>query len=130
MWRGGCRSNISVSASFVWRCLSGATMTPFPHPSHRTGHEDFPHPALGQERLTDELARIEGGPWAEWGSGRRRKPITQNALARLLRPHHVSPVDVLGRCMRDKGCSDEDRATFDQWKIVAQSSPERLGKAA
>src|SRR6202040_393410 len=49
MWRGGCRSNISVSASFVWRCLSGATMTPFPHPSHRTGHEDFPHPALGQD---------------------------------------------------------------------------------
>ena len=35
MWRGGCRSNISVSASFVWRCLSGATVTPFPHPAHR-----------------------------------------------------------------------------------------------
>jgi hypothetical protein len=28
MRRGGCRSNISVSASFVWRCLSSATMTP------------------------------------------------------------------------------------------------------
>src|ERR1019366_5976304 len=23
MWRGGCRLNISVAASFVWRCLSG-----------------------------------------------------------------------------------------------------------
>ena len=45
MWRGGCRSNISVAASFAWRCLSGSTMTPFPHPAHRTGHADFPHPA-------------------------------------------------------------------------------------
>jgi hypothetical protein len=24
-------------------------MSPFPHPSHRTGHADFPHPALGQD---------------------------------------------------------------------------------
>ena len=25
------------------------TMTPFPHPAHRTGQADFPHPALGQD---------------------------------------------------------------------------------
>jgi len=49
MWRGGCRLNIAVAASFVWRCLSGSTMTPFPHPAHRTGQADFPHPALGQD---------------------------------------------------------------------------------
>src|SRR5450755_4073933 len=48
MWRGGCRLNISVAASFVWRCLSGSAVTPFPHPAHRTGHADRPHPALGQ----------------------------------------------------------------------------------
>ncbi len=45
MWRGGCRLNISVAASFDWRCLSGSTMAPFPHPAHRTGQADFPHPA-------------------------------------------------------------------------------------
>src|SRR6202162_1375456 len=49
MWRGGCRLNISIAASFVWRCLSGSTMTPFPHPAHRTGQADLPHPALGQD---------------------------------------------------------------------------------
>src|SRR5208337_1183678 len=49
MWRGGGRPNISVAASFVWRCLSGSTVTPFPHPAHRTGHADLPHPALGQD---------------------------------------------------------------------------------
>src|SRR5258707_11824052 len=36
-----------LSASFVWRCLSGSAMTPFPHPAHRTGQADLPHPALG-----------------------------------------------------------------------------------
>src|SRR6476619_1593187 len=49
MWRGGCRLSISVAASFVWRCLSGSAMAPFPHPAHRTGHADLPYPALGQE---------------------------------------------------------------------------------
>src|ERR1700733_5968963 len=56
MWRGGFRLNISVSAPFVWRCLSGSALTPFPHPAHRTGQADFPHPALGQD-FTPLLSR-------------------------------------------------------------------------
>src|SRR5215471_12456459 len=36
MWRGGGRLGMSVSAPFVWRCLSGSAIAPFPHPSHRT----------------------------------------------------------------------------------------------
>ena len=47
---------MSVAASFVWRCLSSSTMAPFPHPAHRTGQADFPHPALGQD-LTPLLSR-------------------------------------------------------------------------
>src|SRR5229473_3597594 len=57
MWRGGCRPNISVSASFVWRCLSGSALAPFPHPAHRTGRADFPHPALGQDLTPSPTAR-------------------------------------------------------------------------
>jgi hypothetical protein len=49
MWRGDVRLSMSVSAPFVWRCLSGSAVAPFPHPAHRTGHADFPHPALGQD---------------------------------------------------------------------------------
>src|ERR1700729_4252731 len=45
------------AAPFVWRCLSGSTMAPFPHPSHRTGHADFPHPALGQALTLSSTAR-------------------------------------------------------------------------
>src|SRR5260370_32691322 len=29
--------------------VSGSPLTPFPHPAHRTGRADFPHPALGQD---------------------------------------------------------------------------------
>ena len=46
---------------------------------------------ISSKRLTEKLAEVKGGPWAEWGEGRRKKPITQNALARLLRPHNVFP---------------------------------------
>ncbi len=49
MWRGGGRSGMSVAAPFVWRCPSSLAIAPFPHPAHRTGHADFPHPALGQD---------------------------------------------------------------------------------
>ena len=37
---------------------------------------------------------LPGQGRAEWGKGRHRKPITQNALTRLLKPHNVSPVDI------------------------------------
>jgi hypothetical protein len=40
MWRGGGRLSISVSAPFVWRCLTGSAMAPFPHPAHRTGRAE------------------------------------------------------------------------------------------
>ena len=81
MWRGGCRSNISVSASFVWRCLSGSTMTPFPHPSHRTGHEDFPHPALGQDFTPSPTARR-----AQAGTGARARSTRKGARVDTSRP--------------------------------------------
>ena len=55
VWRGDVRPSMSVSAPFVWRCLSGSTVAPFPHPAHRTGRADFPHPALGQD-LTLSIA--------------------------------------------------------------------------
>src|SRR5207253_10093714 len=49
MWRGGSRFGLSVAAPFVWRCPSNLAVAPFPHPAHRTGRADLPHPALGQD---------------------------------------------------------------------------------
>src|SRR5215472_11803679 len=57
MWRSGCRPNISVAAPFVWRCLTGSAVALFPHPAHRTGRADFPHPALGQDVTPSPTAR-------------------------------------------------------------------------
>jgi len=60
------------AAPFVWRCLSGSTMTPFPHPAHRTGRADFPHPALGQDLTPSSTARrAQAGPDVRARSARR-----------------------------------------------------------
>ena len=40
--------HVSFPPPLSRRCLNRATMTSFPHPAHRTGHGDLPHPALGQ----------------------------------------------------------------------------------
>src|SRR5450631_3553647 len=56
MWRGDRRFGLSVAAPFVWRCPSTVALTPFPHPAHRTGLADLPHPALGQD-ITPSLSR-------------------------------------------------------------------------
>gem|GEM_PF-6301211 len=59
MWRGGSRPGISVAAPFVWRCLSGSTIAPFPHPSHRTGHADSL--AGGADKLANRAAVLAQG---------------------------------------------------------------------
>ena len=77
MWRGFCRSDISVSAPFVWRCLSGSTVAPFPHPAHRTGHADLPHPALGQD-FTPLLSRAPPSAVSEPSSELIGCPISRS----------------------------------------------------
>src|SRR5712672_2040950 len=77
MWRGGCRLNISVAASFVWRCLSGSTVAPFPHPAHRTGHAALPHPALGQD-FTPLLSRATPSAVSEPSSELIGCPISRS----------------------------------------------------
>src|SRR3954451_11913577 len=78
MWRGGGRLGISVSAPFVWRCLTGAAVAPFPHPAHRTGRADFPHPALGQELTPSPAESCEGGRTS--GSGRIRHAASRQGI--------------------------------------------------
>jgi len=53
MWSRGVarwlRRSLSVADSFVCRCHTSSAMLPFPHPAHRTGRADLPHPALGED---------------------------------------------------------------------------------
>ena len=39
--------------------------------------------------LVKTLVGLEGRPWAEMGKA--RKPLTQNMLARMLKPHGIAP---------------------------------------
>ena len=72
MWRGGGRLGMSVAAPFVWRCLSGSAIAPFPHPSHRTQRADFPHCALGQDFTPSSTAgRVQAGSDARARRSRR-----------------------------------------------------------
>lgn len=43
---------------------------------------------LASQAICDELAKMEGSPWPEYRNG---KPMTTNALARLLNPFDVRP---------------------------------------
>src|SRR5438093_9298046 len=73
------------SASFVWRCLTGSTMTPFPHPAHRTGHADLPHPALGQD-LTPLLSRATPSAVSEHFSELIGCPISRSVTTYCVCP--------------------------------------------
>ena len=81
MWRGGVRSGISVAAPFVWRCLNGLTIAPFPHPPHRTWRANFPHHALGQDVTLSSTARR-----AQAGSGVRARSARRGARVDKFRP--------------------------------------------
>jgi hypothetical protein len=81
VWRGGVRPGIAVPAPFVWRCLSGAAVAPFPHPPHRTGHADLPHPALGQDLTPSSTARR-----AQADSGVRARSARRGARVDSSRP--------------------------------------------
>jgi len=67
MWRGGGRFSLSVSAPFVWRCPSNLAVAPFPHPAHRTGHADLPHPALGQDTCLRPRKVVRGSTDQQYG---------------------------------------------------------------
>ena len=73
------------SASFVWRCLTGSAVAPFPHPAHRTGHADFPHPALGQD-LTPLLSRATPSAVSEHFSELIGCPISRSVTTYCVCP--------------------------------------------
>jgi hypothetical protein len=52
-------------------------MAPFPHPAHRTGQADFPHPALGQD-FTPSLSRATPSAVSEHSSEFIGCPISRS----------------------------------------------------
>jgi hypothetical protein len=56
-------------------------------PNGHADHQDSYGPRLATKRLLEELHGLEERPWSAWG--RARKPITDVALARLLRSYGI-----------------------------------------
>ena len=84
---------------------------------------------ITSQEIVDALIAIEGGPWAEWGKG--HKPITANALARLLKPHKVRPDDVGPEHQRRKGYrASQFRGLFDAYLKEAVAPGEDMRAAA
>src|SRR5580693_4149370 len=88
MWRGGCRSNISVAASFVWRCLSGSTMTRFHIPLIE------PDMQISRIRLSDETSRLRPRLAAPT-RGQAYETVMPVEVREWIRPAPASPELVL-----------------------------------
>jgi putative DNA primase/helicase len=65
-------------------------------PEEKTATEE-----ITSKQLVDQLVSIEGERWAEYG--KQQKPITQNALARLIKDFGIRPIDVGLEHARRKG---------------------------
>ena len=70
------RWSLSVADPFVCRCLTSSAMLPFPHPAHRTGRADLPHPVLGEDsRNPLQLESSHGATAQICGQLRMRKAL-------------------------------------------------------
>ncbi|WP_441280276.1 DUF3631 domain-containing protein [Bradyrhizobium sp. 63_E2_N1_3] len=58
----------------------------------RAANEIDPADRIPSAALAEALAEIEGRPWAEYG--KNDKPLTQNKLARLLKPLKIVPENI------------------------------------
>jgi Protein of unknown function (DUF3631) len=73
------------------------------------------------ELVADQLAKMQGRPWAEFGKS--QKPITQNAVARLLKPFGIAP-DYIGA--EKSRCRGYRRSQFEEvFAAYAPSPPSR-----
>src|SRR6266404_5768659 len=129
MWRGGCRPDISVAAPFVWRCLSGSTVTPFPHPAHRTGRADLPHPALGQD-LTPLLSRATPSavsePFAEFIVAQSPRSFTTYCVCLELRSLPSTGITQLQRYYEPLRHPKAPSLSLAGFRLVFAQSPSRI----
>ena len=77
--------------------------------------------------LVEQLTRMDGRPWAEWRAG---APITQNALARLLKAFKISPGTIrLESGQTLKGYMRSDfKDVFQAYGVAATVTPSQLNR--
>jgi transposase len=94
VWRGCCRLNVSVAAPFVWRCLTGSSLAPSPHPARQTGRADFPHPAFSRSvRPSLSAGRHAAVGHCRGRVSRRDTRLGSGGTQRLVAPRGASTSD-------------------------------------
>src|SRR5690349_19894159 len=69
---GGFRSPYLLPPLSSGGASLGRPLLPFPHPAHRTGHADLPHPGLGQDVTpSPTTGRVQAGSAVRAGSARK-----------------------------------------------------------
>jgi hypothetical protein len=77
----------------------------------RTMFDENKTDKLASKAISDELALLEGRPWAEYG--KERKPISPNQLARLLKPFTIASHTIR---LKDSTPKGYERGDFeDAW---------------
>ena len=67
-----------------------APLLPFPHPSHRIGHADLPHPALGQDVTpSPTTGRDQAGSGVRAGSARKGARVDKLRPCPQMQAHDV-----------------------------------------
>ena len=89
VWRGGCRSSISVAAPFVWRCLTSSTMLRFHTPLIE------PDMRISRIRLSDKTSRLRPRRAAP-KLGQTYEPEVPVEVREWIAPALASPDLVLG----------------------------------
>ena len=96
-WKGRARAAASAAAKLKQAPVDEEELFTVIKASFDASTKDY----VESENLARKLAEVDGGPWAE--CGRTGKPITTNALARVLRPFGIGPGFVGPRDGRTRG---------------------------
>jgi hypothetical protein len=83
--------------------------------ARRVARPPFDNPdEIPSKDLVEHLVGVEGRPWCEMG--RSRKPMTQNRLARMLKPLGITPGNVGPEDARVRGYErDRFKEAFDRY---------------
>ena len=78
---------------------------------------------ISSKDLVESLVELEDRPWSEWRHG---KPLTQNSLARLLKPFGIRPKKIR---LGEKSIQGYERAEFEEvfGRYLPQAPPTQSG---